>query len=1416
MNHFFVKHKKFYSAILVFTLAFYSLFGSLTPVFATGYDPNDENIIELKVLHTNDIHAKIDDFGKISAYIEAVRGEATRSLYLDAGDIFSGNPVVDLNYGVSIIDLLNDMGLDAMAIGNHDFDYGQEEAVKRIKESQFSWLSANTTVEDTPIPFPQPEPYKIFNLDGLKVGVFALTETPPSTAPANVVGITFEDPIETAMKFAYLKDEVDVLIALTHQGYSEDRKLAEAVDFFDVIIGGHSHTTLSQPAVVNGTPIVQTGGNAENVGNLSISFNSSTNEVLVSGFLQKVNELVDVNPAIQAKVDAYNAEMDELLSEVIGVTETGLNRSGSTDTSLGNFWTDSIGYLTGADIALTNNGGIRANIPAGDITVNDIYTIEPFANEIMKIEMTGEAIKDVIEYSYTRGNRNRIDLQTSGLTYNIITNNAGQYIDAQLYVNGKPIIDNASYIVSVGDYIGTGGSGYNFVGNVLEAKSGFMTEAMIKYAKYLTENNQAINYEGNQRISLIKASDAPIVGNVIGFTEKGLTSDNGKHSDSSLGNLYADSVRYVTDADFGMLNSSSVTGRIPAGDITDAQIQALDQFGNETVVVKTNAQRIKEVLLEQAKYHNGVDLQVSGFHYELIKENGQFTSIKLMHQDGTAIDEAKEYTVAYNDFMHGRGFYNLGDELVGGNYGKVWEAVVTFVENHEGPIDYDEGSRITIQGAPKDEVEIPDGVLTIAQAKALFAQTPEVKDVTVQGYIVGSNNAFDSGFVASNIILADSTTERVNENTMPIQLVNGTSIRTALNLQDNPANLGKLVRITGDLSAYFSRAGLRAPSSYEFIEVENGEMTLAEVRKAAQGDEVTTTGIVTSTPGAWGQKGFYIQDETAGIYVFQNSFDVQKGDRISITGKLGEFGQELQIVTPTTVDVISSGNELPEAKQLTPKQVTTENEGQLIVLEGVTISGLKSVNSFGTFEFNAVKGEESVVIRVDNRTGLKYEDFTFNNGDVVTIYGVSSRFNDVIQVKPRSVEDIIEFVKDDEPVKDYLTVAEAIANNSGQGTVQGYIIGTMTNNLPSYDGNFVTTNLVIADRLDERDRTKVLPVQLPNTAIRSALNLVDNPENYGKLVQVTGNLDAYFSQPGLRNTLSFEWVEVQPKEPLFTEKDLDLEQVQESGNVLDVNISEDDRITVNSAVLQALKQTGAAIAFTNDEVTMNVPVNGLPMGESLKFIMEDVTDQFTNAVGPVFNFDITTAEGKKVAFTEPVTLSFIVPSIENPEALTVVYINDQGNYEIISSTYEKREDGQYLVQASVAHFSLYGVFADDNSAKADEINVSLIDGKENKVHSLARNLKINVSTMIENYSKELNGTKDFIVSVQLIDKHGRVQFSHIDVTMVASGSNETFTSELVVPPNHNGQRYTLEVTVYEGVNVTDLDQNKKLVEKKIK
>ncbi|WP_243297295.1 DUF6359 domain-containing protein [Bacillus litorisediminis] len=182
--------------------------------------------------------------------------------------------------------------------------------------------------------------------------------------------------------------------------------------------------------------------------------------------------------------------------------------------------------------------------------------------------------------------------------------------------------------------------------------------------------------------------------------------------------------------------------------------------------------------------------------------------------------------------------------------------------------------------------------------------------------------------------------------------------------------------------------------------------TIAEARQLGDGENVTVEGIVTTVPGSWGSKGFYVQDETGGIYVYQSHAGISQGDRVRIDGTLGAFNGEKQLTNPT-VEVLASNQPIPEAITISPAGVNQDVQGELIKLEGVTVTNIEE-QSYGTVEFVAVKGDETVLVRIDNRTGYDYAGFTadFKEGDVINVTGIASIFRDTYQVKPRGEADL--------------------------------------------------------------------------------------------------------------------------------------------------------------------------------------------------------------------------------------------------------------------------------------------------------------------------------------------------------------------------------------------------------------------------
>ena len=301
--------------------------------------------------------------------------------------------------------------------------------------------------------------------------------------------------------------------------------------------------------------------------------------------------------------------------------------------------------------------------------------------------------------------------------------------------------------------------------------------------------------------------------------------------------------------------------------------------------------------------------------------------------------------------------------------------------------------------------------ITVAEAIANNSGT-----ATVNGYIVGTassktNYDQEAPFTsATNLGLADSPDETDPAKILPVQLPSG-SIRAGLNLVDNPSNFKAEVNITGSLEAYFSTAGLKSPTAYTILSA--GEAppepttvdSLAEAR-TMPGELISVDATVTTGTGFWGGNAFYVQDETAGLYVYTSSSTVAPGDNVRLVGTVSEYSGELQL-QPNTIEVISSNNELPATQEIAPTGVNEDTQGELIEIKNVTITGLTAVNSYGTFEFSGVaENGESVVIRNDNRNGLTYERFLqqYKEDDLIHVSGIASKYNDTYQLKTLGIE----------------------------------------------------------------------------------------------------------------------------------------------------------------------------------------------------------------------------------------------------------------------------------------------------------------------------------------------------------------------------------------------------------------------------
>jgi 5'-nucleotidase / UDP-sugar diphosphatase len=447
---------------------------------------------EVILLHVNDMHAKFDNLPKLAYLADSLRKTHSFVFLVSAGDNFTGNPYVDMvaDKGFPMIDMMNRCGFNASAIGNHEFDLGVEKLNKRFEQAAFPFICCNFDATGTLLK--QPKPYVILDA-GKKIhiallGIIEINDKGiPDTHPDKVKGIKFYPGIPKAKEYSWLKKKYGILIGLTHLGVEDDVKLADSMPELDEIIGGHSHTLIEKPMIENGVMIVQASSGLKYIGKTTLLIEEGrvtqrSDEVIPITDLHKDDSIL---AALCAK---YNR--NEEFNQVVGIAENPVNGYDN----LGSLMTDALTHQLKVDIAFQNNGGIRVfSIPQGPITLKDIYQLDPFGNLVVTMKMNPAEIKSLITYAYNLAKG--IDLQVSGLFYNVAADGQGHCLSVDLFdnVSAKPLDPAKEYTVAMNSYIA---ASYRF-DHADPGTTGSVTtaETLISYLKEVKK----INYSGEKR-----------------------------------------------------------------------------------------------------------------------------------------------------------------------------------------------------------------------------------------------------------------------------------------------------------------------------------------------------------------------------------------------------------------------------------------------------------------------------------------------------------------------------------------------------------------------------------------------------------------------------------------------------------------------------------------------------------------------------------------------------------------------------------------------------------------------------------------------------------------------------------------------------------------------------------------------------
>ncbi len=434
--------------------------------------------ISLTILHVNDTHGHIIPYVQKSVNSERQVGGAEYlakmiereraanpdgTILLSAGDMFQGTPVSNLFHGKPVIEIMNYLHYDAMALGNHEFDWGQDVLQSIISSASFPVISANV-FERGGRHIRGVKPYLMLKRKGVRIAVIGITtpETCYTSKPGNLTGLTFVWPekVLPAIIRRVRAKGASIVVVLSHDGLDADRELARNVRGIDIIVGGHSHTAIRDPVIESGTVIVQAGSNGIYLGVLNVTFDRVKKKIVSytrKDELRLVSPASQLDPNVARIVDKYEAQVKTEFSKVIGTATADLTRDSTRESDLGDIVTDAMRDASGAQIAFQNGGGIRADIPKGPITLEAVFTALPFDDDLVSMDLTGEQIRELLEKSVLSENM----LQVSGIqiVYDL-SKPAGEKV-ASIEVAGKPMETRATYRVVTNDFLASGGNQFN-------------------------------------------------------------------------------------------------------------------------------------------------------------------------------------------------------------------------------------------------------------------------------------------------------------------------------------------------------------------------------------------------------------------------------------------------------------------------------------------------------------------------------------------------------------------------------------------------------------------------------------------------------------------------------------------------------------------------------------------------------------------------------------------------------------------------------------------------------------------------------------------------------------------------------------------------------------------------------------------
>ncbi|MDQ0247052.1 5'-nucleotidase [Bacillus fengqiuensis] len=495
-------------------------------------DSYKNRYIDVQLLGINDLHGQLDVTRKVggkevgradylAAYLKQRESENNNTLLVHAGDIVgASSPVSALQQDEPTIELLNKMGFDVGTVGNHEFDEGVAEMMRLIdggthpktgdfSGADFPYVAANVVDKESGEPILPP--YVVKKVNGMPIGFIgvALSDTPSVVIPSAVAGVEFTDETEAINKAAAeLKEQgVEAIVVLAHNpGNSQSdgsNASGEIVDIaknvddeVDVMFGGHNHSYLNTE--VDGKLLVQSYSYGTAFSDVDLQIDPRTKDIVTkkAEIVTTFHDGIEPDAEVKEMLEKYEAEVAPIINQVIGTAKTTLTagQNATGESALGNFIADAQRDAMKTDFAFMNPGGIRADIEQGEVTWGELYNVQPFNNDLVKMTLTGQQVVDLLNQQWQNGQTRM--LQVSGLTYTWSNNKVvGVYLP-----DGTPINPAAEYTVAANSFLAGGGDGFTVFNQGKNREVGPVDlDALVNYVK---EQSQPFTAKIEGRITL--------------------------------------------------------------------------------------------------------------------------------------------------------------------------------------------------------------------------------------------------------------------------------------------------------------------------------------------------------------------------------------------------------------------------------------------------------------------------------------------------------------------------------------------------------------------------------------------------------------------------------------------------------------------------------------------------------------------------------------------------------------------------------------------------------------------------------------------------------------------------------------------------------------------------------------------------